>query len=315
MSLAINAENLASTLYTLLGDLEPARWRDEKRRELAHAFERLSDGVDNVLRDWPDAEELSAVRARLDEVRSVIDRELPTADDLRTRWMEFRTEVHGAYEGLADALKACHVELPSVRPTNYARSGFHVLAGIIALLVVQFLPWVLVLAIPGALCLVAWTLEISRRFSDRWNDRMMRLFSQVAHPHERYRVNSSTWFLTALTFLATLGHPIPGAMAVMVLGFGDPAAALIGRRWGRTKLVNNRSLEGTVAFALVAFLACIVVLGIFHGDLAATTMLLIAALAAVVGALVELFSRRIDDNFAIPVAVGGCVWVTLPFVV
>ncbi len=314
MTAATHAHDLGVALYALIADLEPARWRDEKRRELELAFESLRSRFEPVLVESPDTEELAAVQARLREVAVVIDHRLPTADDIQTRWMEFRTEVHQAYEALAEALKSCHKELPSVRPTNYARSGFHVLAGVIALLVIEYVPWTFVLAIPAALCVVAWTMEIGRRFSDGWNEVMMRLFAHVAHPHERYRVNSSTWFLTALTILAIIGEPVAGALAVMVLGVGDPAAALVGRRWGRTKLVNNRSLEGTATFFVVAAVTCLAVLAIWHADLGWGTRIVAAVVASAVGALVELFSRRLDDNFAIPVSVGLAVWVVLAFV-
>ncbi|MBQ6351953.1 MAG: phosphatidate cytidylyltransferase [Lentisphaeria bacterium] len=91
------------------------------------------------------------------------------------------------------------------------------------------------------------------------------------------------------------------AMATMLLG--DTAAALIGRRFGRHRFANGKSLEGLLAFLAVGVL---VVLGgwaayrypapVFAGGL--------AGVAA--AALLELFNRELhlDDNFAIPLAVG-----------
>lgn len=310
---AVLARDLGETLYELIADLEPARWRDDKRRELREAFNNLKAELEGVLGQWPDGE-LAPVRSRLDEIRSILQEHTPSANDIQTRWMEFRGEIHAAYEGLAEALKSAHMELPSVRPTNYVRSSFHVLSGFIALLFVEYSPWWLVIAVPASLAAVAWSLEIGRRFSERWNELMMRVFAHVAHPHERYRVNSSTWFCTALTLLALTGEPIAAAMAVTVLGLGDPAAALVGRRWGRTKLVNNRSLEGTVTFAVVSLVACMLVLFGWHADLSLANKAIIAGAASLTGALVELFSRRIDDNLAIPVLSGAAAWFALMLV-
>ena len=45
----------------------------------------------------------------------------------------------------------------------------------------------------------------------------------------------------------------------------------------------------------------------FHG-MATGSALLIAAVAAGVSALVELFSRRVDDNLTIPLAAAGSAW-------
>jgi dolichol kinase len=225
--------------------------------------------------------------------------------------MEFRQEIHSAYEGLADALASCHMELPSLRPTNYTRSFVHALSGLAALAFVEFVPWTTVIVVACSLAGFFWMLELARRFSTRWNEFLMTVLGPIAHPHERYHVNSSTWFGTALALLSWTHEPVAAAAAVMVLGFGDPAAALIGRRFGRIPLVNNRSLEGTLAFALVSFVVVFATLAVWHADLAIGTRVAVSGVAAVAGAITELFSRRVDDNFAIPVATGLAVWALL----
>lgn len=302
------AQDLGLMLHHLLADLDPARWRDEKAERLEAAFADFREDVEAALNDWSTEQRLEAVRLRLSEIQDVVGARLPSADDVKGRWMEFRDEIHPAYEGLADALKTAHMELPSVRPTNYARSFFHALAAVVAVLFVEYSPWWLVITIPVTLAAFFWFLEVMRRVSDAWNEFLMRAFDLIAHPHERYRVNSSTWFATALSLLALTHQPLVGAAAVTVLGFGDPAAGLVGRKLGRTKLVNGRSLEGTITFAVVSFAMVFGVLSLWHADVAMASRLLICGVAAIVGALVELFSRRVDDNFAIPVVVGLAVW-------
>lgn len=306
---ATAARDLGLTLRTLVADLDPVRWKDEKRAQLQAAFASFREEVEQVMSDWT-AENSESVYAKLDRVRAVVG-ELPSADDVKSRWMEFREELHPAYEELAEALKSAHVELPAVRPTNYWRSSFHVLGAVLAMLFVQYAPWTAVIVIPAIVATFFWFLEIMRRVSTKWNDFLMRLTDKINHPHERYRVNSSTWFATALFLLALTHEPIAGAAAVLVLGFGDPIAGLIGRRWGRTKLVNGRSLEGTVAFAVSSFVVVFIMFAIWHGSTPYETAFAVCLVAAVAGALTELFSRRIDDNFAIPLVVGATVWATL----
>ena len=85
---------------------------------------------------------------------------------------------------------------------------------------------------------------------------------------------------------------------------GDAAAALIGRRFGRIRLVNGKSLEGTIAFVTAGYAMLALVLawsgcgGIWYAA---------AVPAVIAGALVELFQKqlRIDDNFSIPLATGA----------
>jgi dolichol kinase len=111
--------------------------------------------------------------------------------------------------------------------------------------------------------------------------------------------------MTALVFLAFTHNKIAAVLGVIILAIGDPAAGWIGRAFGRTKLVGNRSLEGTLAFVLFAAPASFVVLHLFHPELEPGTAVGIAIVASVAGALAELFSNKLDDNFMVPVSAGS----------
>jgi dolichol kinase len=192
---------------------------------------------------------------------------------------------------------------PSRRPENAARSLFHVASGATALLMLRLLPdreWLV--AASGSLALMAWSLEISRRLHPPLNGYLMRFFSRIAHAEETHRVNSSTWYMTALVGLALLAPLRAAELGVVVLGLADPAAGFIGRRIGRTKIRKNRSLEGTLGFFAVGMAAAFTLLVVFH-QLSLASMLAIAAVASAAGALIELATVRLDDNFTIPVTV------------
>lgn len=206
-------------------------------------------------------------------------------------------------------LLAVDVELapdsPAVarRPENYARSFFHVLSAATALLMLRLLPhreWLIVVS--GSLALFAWSLETLRRVHPPANAYMMRFFSRIAHAEEAHKVNSSTWYMTALLGLALFAPLRAAELGVVVLGLGDPAAGFIGRRIGRTKIRKNRSLEGTLGFFAVGMAAAFVLLLAFY-PLPLASMLAIAAVASIAGAVIELATIRLDDNFTIPVTV------------
>ena len=201
---------------------------------------------------------------------------------------------------------------PAVRPTNWARTLFHVSAAAVALTAVALLPsrgWLI--AIPAAFAGHAWCLEIARRLSPRLNDRLMRFYRAIVHPQERTRVNSATWYGTALVILA-LFATVPAMMvAVVVLGVADPIAAIVGRRWGSHVLRAGRSLEGALAFFVSGSVAAGVVLAIAHPG-APGPLIALAAVAGLVGAVTELLSTRLDDNFTIPLAVGAIATLATP---
>jgi dolichol kinase len=166
----------------------------------------------------------------------------------------------------------------------------------------QVLPsrgWVIAACAPFAI--VFWSLEIWRRSSPAVNERLMRFFSPISHAEERYRVNSSTWYATALVLLAVVAPVRVAAVGVVVLAAADPIAGFIGRRFGRIPLRAGRSLEGSLAFVIAGTLAALAWLVAFDA-LSMPRMLPLALGGAIGGALAEILSTRLDDNFTIPLA-------------
>mgnify|MGYP004390682821 CR=1 FL=1 len=97
---------------------------------------------------------------------------------------------------------------------------------------------------------------------------------------------------------------------MVVVGFGDPAAAIVGRKFGRWKLIHGRTVAGSVGFLCVAGGLSYAWLRLFYREETDTVMALqIAVSAAFCGMLAELFSRRVDDNFSIPLAAAAGAWV------
>lgn len=198
------------------------------------------------------------------------------------------------------------------RPTNIARTAFHAGAAAVAITAVLTLPsrgWLI--AIPAAFAVYAWSMETARRLSPRINDTLMRFYAPIAHPLERHRVNSATWFGTALLILALFATKPAMIAGCAILGVADPIAGMIGRRWGRHRLRNGRSLEGALAFFVAGTIAAALALGILAGGHVGLVLGL-AAVCAFAGALTELFSARLDDNLTIPLVVGTIATLATP---
>lgn len=102
---------------------------------------------------------------------------------------------------------------------------------------------------------------------------------------------------------------------VYAWGFGDGAAALVGKKFGRHYLEGRfiegrKSLEGTLAMFVVSFLSVLIVL-LTSGKVAWYGNLPIAALAAAVCAVVELYTPNGMDTLTCPFAAAA---VILPLV-
>lgn len=280
-------------LHGLLTEIDPIRWRAEAAVALKARLRELQRRL--------------AQRARLAELAGALHtnlRELENpSSETRAGWLAFKQRLMPAYESVAVALRAEKIHVPSLRPTNWARSLFHISAALVAVTTIE---WAnspqLILLIAGTWAVSVWSLELGRRLDPRVNRALMRFFKPVAHLHEATRVNSSTWYATGLLLLALTRSSLLCATAVAVLGVADPLAALVGRKFGRIKLVHGRSLEGTLTFFVSGALVAFTVLRLFHASLNLGQALAVAVVAAGCGALAELFSLRIDDNLSVPVS-------------
>ena len=105
--------------------------------------------------------------------------------------------------------------------------------------------------------------------------------------------------------------------AVLAWGFGDAAAALIGKKFGQRRIRHARiegpkTVEGTQAMYVTAGLAIFLTLLTYAG-LPWLTSLAVALLAAPVSAAVELFTNRGLDTLTVPITTGvavlGLMWL------
>jgi dolichol kinase len=311
-ALLTTSQSLANDLRSLLEEIDPARWRDDLETAARQRADAIMERLHGLPGDAASTGEVQLVE-RLGQLRATLDQALgalPTRESLaasaqsaRVAWAAFQHDVQPAYEALAASLRGMTLSAPApLRPTNYHRNAFHITTGLTVVALTEVLPSRLWLILPPlAFAIFAWGSEVSRRIWPGVNDGLMRLFGRVAHVHERHRVNSATWFVTAVLILGVAFPRYGAAAGVSVLALADPAAALIGRRFGRTRLRAGRSLQGTVAFFVVGALASFTALALFH-PAGLGAMALTAVAASLSGAVAELYTERLDDNFTIPLA-------------
>lgn len=107
-----------------------------------------------------------------------------------------------------------------------------------------------------------------------------------------------------LLFWVAQGQPVLYFTAVLVLIVADPAAALIGLRYGRIRYdVEDhwRSLEGSVGFFLMTFVAVLLPL-LLMAELDPGLSVLVSLVVAIFVTLFEAISLRGADNVAVPLA-------------
>ncbi|MEX1367001.1 MAG: hypothetical protein AB1Z98_27990 [Nannocystaceae bacterium] len=194
-----------------------------------------------------------------------------------------------------------------VKPHNLRRSVFHAGSGIAWALVYEHVfdrPQML-LALACFLVLFV-TDDIMRRwFPDRRSQAAVAMFRLLSRPSESGKIASSTWYTLGLIIgvLTLPDHAF--LLGVLVLALADPAAALVGRRFGRRRLYRDKSVVGSAAFFTVAFVIAAVIIAMRFPGLSATAWLGSAAVIAATGTVAELLGGHVQDNVSIPVATGA----------
>ncbi|MDX9790255.1 MAG: hypothetical protein RBT61_05460, partial [Candidatus Kapabacteria bacterium] len=154
---------------------------------------------------------------------------------------------------------------------------------------------------------VTVTLDLWSRKKDSWANKFIYgFFGSMLRKHELKKkklvLNGASWVLISAVLTVLIFPKVIAVIAFMILIVSDISAALVGRKWGKTKL-GKKSLEGTSAFVFSGFLVVLIVGLLFDADI----YFYIAGFSgAGLGAAAELYAKqlKLDDNLSIPMGVG-----------
>lgn len=319
---------LADELYHFVSSFQRPRLKDLAWAEAARV--RSAEMAEKVVR----------ARARLAEAREAFEERMVSArasavakrealaeslermsETLRTvsqtladrprnsRWREMSRRLGANYEeivahirSLRDPVTTRRVQARHLKPVNFKRNVFHVGMGLGALLLYEFvLTWPQTMLVLGVISAIALFLEISRRFSEHWNEKIYNhaIFRPISRPRERYRTNGASYYVLTLTAVCAFAPMMAVETGLVVLAFADPAASITGKLWGRRKLWRQKSWVGTSAFAAMGFASILVFAALKGMAVFSPAVLGMAGTCALAGAVVELFSDRLDDNFTV----------------
>ncbi|WP_077368142.1 diacylglycerol/polyprenol kinase family protein [Anaerosalibacter sp. Marseille-P3206] len=111
----------------------------------------------------------------------------------------------------------------------------------------------------------------------------------------------SLLILSLISFSEKLS-PWIGAAGILVMGYGDGFAAIIGSKYGKHRLnfgSIKKSVEGSLAMFVFSFI-CLFAITFYTNSLHSFGYVI---LIAVVATIVELFSPKGTDNLAVPLVV------------
>ena len=140
-----------------------------------------------------------------------------------------------------------------------------------------------------------------------------RLLGTVLRDHEEEDFAGASYILSASFLSILLFHKSVAIAAISFIILGDIAAALVGRRFGKTKIPwsltkvnspgrNRKSLEGSLSCFIMCLLAAMVV---------PQLPLWIGIVGAVTATVVEGINLPVNDNFSVPLLSGLCMQLLL----
>jgi len=124
---------------------------------------------------------------------------------------------------------------------------------------------------------------------------------------ERLKESSMIPFVMGI-LLTLLIFPKPIALvAISILALADPFSAMIGIQYGTHHWVKEKTIEGSTAFFVIAFLCTFLIL-IRSSPAAWWIILGVSLLLCVAVTALEMLPIKLDDNLTIPLFAGFVGW-------
>lgn len=175
-------------------------------------------------------------------------------------------------------------------------------------IIYYFIPRADAILILGILTGLALFIDLGRYLFPSFGGVFYNFFGSLLRKHEvdtsKRNLNGATYVLMSALICVIIFPKVIFVTAFSVLIISDSVAALIGRKFGRTKFLS-KSLEGTLAFFLSAIIVVLFTPKITGG----ITEYLIGFFAVLIGGIVENISFGFaDDNLSIPISIGLAMW-------
>ena len=143
-------------------------------------------------------------------------------------------------------------------------------------------------------------LDWLRQTRPKLNQATMKVFGPVMRQHEEKAFSGLSYLLLGGIILLAFFERHVIILSLLFLAIADPLASYFGIRFGRDRILGNKTLQGTLA----AFFACSAIAGTYYylNGIMTERLLIVAPISGVIGAATELIPiGKLDDNLTCPV--------------
>ena len=205
-------------------------------------------------------------------------------------------------------LKTTKAHLRKKSDIHWERKLWHIFGVLAMVTAFVTLPYATSMGILAMVCAVFIPVDLLRQSYPRFNELVIQIFRPLLREHEARGLAGTTWLLTGVLLIALIFPMEIVTLTLLFLALADPIASYVGIRFGRDKLLGNKSLQGFMAAFVVC--TCLSVAYFFHNNLMMDRIYLVAPLAGLMGALSELLPiGKLDDNLSLPVLSASSLWL------
>jgi glycerol-3-phosphate acyltransferase PlsY len=183
---------------------------------------------------------------------------------------------------------------------------------VLLLVVIIYYYWpkkYVILSVSIAFALVL-TLDLIRLTKPSTNEVVKKIFKPfaifmryIAKKEELRDFSGTTYSLMGCLIIVALMPKVVGITAILFNIFGDLFATIVGKTIGKVKIVNNKTLEGSIA----CFVSMFLVVLWSHFKLFLPWIPGLAG--AFIGTVIELVALKLNDNLTIPILSGVTMWL------
>lgn len=188
-----------------------------------------------------------------------------------------------------------------------SRRLFHLATGLTLALLVFWLGREKAVVLIGSVLLITVLVETLRLQMNAFNRVLVGLVGSMLKEAELKRPTGVGYYLGGVLIGLLLFHTEVALASIVILAVGDPAASVVGQRWGRIR-IGEKSLEGAAGFGVCAMAAGVFFQGFWPG-----LSFVIFSVGALTGAVVECLPLRIDDNLILPLTTGLSMEILMRF--
>ena len=139
------------------------------------------------------------------------------------------------------------------------------------------------------------------------NKYIVTVFRPIMRQSELDRLAGTSFLLTGLLLVTVIFPPPIVLLTMFFLAFADPIASYFGIRYGKDKILGEKSLQGFLAAFIVCALLTFTFLNSY--ELLSGRVVFVSLIGGLIGALAELIPiGKLDDNLTLPVLSATSLW-------